>query len=48
MLGLAHLENAEREAMPRRVLLWNGVPAAVLDGNACLLAGRFEPDFDVG
>lgn len=46
MLGLAHLEDSKREAVPRRVVLGNGVPATMLDGNPGLLADSFEPYFN--
>ena len=44
MLALAHLEDSKWEAMAGHVLLRDGVPAAMLDGNPRIIAYRFEAD----
>ena len=46
MLGLAHLEGAQRKAVAGQMLLRDGVPAAVLDGHPRFLADGFEADVD--
>lgn len=48
MLAEPHLKYAQREAVPRYMLLRDGVPTAVLNGHARFLADRFETNLDVG
>ena len=47
VLGLPQLEDVQRKAVARHVVLRNGVPTAMFDGNPRLIASRLEPHFDV-